>query len=115
MEISGGLSNKLYLIDSGNNAKIKRVFGANTNLLVNRDVECIIMKKLSEYDLGPKIFSCDNYERLEEYLNDYKSLDVSDILSNDELLYKIFVNLKKLHNITVDKISKRPIIFGSNI
>jgi thiamine kinase-like enzyme len=106
--INKGYSNKIYII-KGEPKKLLRIFGENTNLLVNRELENEIMSKLCKYNLCPKILEILENGRIEEYLENFNSMEIKN-LENEELLNSMVKSLKQLHNVEKNK-NKEAVIF----
>lgn len=106
----GGLSNNLELIGPIGNKKIRRVFGKNTNILVNRNDEYLVMKNISDIGLGPKIFENGENERIEEYLEGYKTCISDQIISDGDILTNIFRAYKKIGTIDIPGLKKKSLV-----
>jgi len=92
-ELSGGLSNKIYLI--GDNVLL-RIFGENSNTLVDSDYEAYVMRELGKLGISPKILLEFNGGRLEEFIKNSRSLTTDD-LSDDKILGSLIEKIKQLH------------------
>lgn len=69
--ISGGITNKLYLLESLNSDTklIIRIFGSGTELFIEREKENLVFSFLSSVNIGPKFFGLFQNGRIEGYLN----------------------------------------------
>jgi thiamine kinase-like enzyme len=70
VKLTGGMSNLVWKVDlSGNQSVILRIFGSNSDELINRDTEMQHFVKLSELNIGPKCLATFSNGRIEEFLH----------------------------------------------
>lgn len=98
-ELVGGMSNKIYLL---NDNVILRLFGVNSDVLVNCDNEKYILQTLGAKNLSPKIILDFDGGRLEEYIKNSRILTTFDILHNKTILINLIGKIKELHNINLN-------------
>lgn len=103
---SGGLTNKVYLVDFPNDKRyIIRVFGKNTDAFLNRFLEFRIIKELEEFRLSPRVWVLTSKGSIESYI-DGRVLTRSDF-SEDHTLRMIGKTLRKLHAASILTPSER--------
>ena len=130
-QIQGGITNRLYRLepvafvraeDGGDDALrslppgvIVRVYGDNTELLIDRQKDIENFVALSQQKFGVKLLGLFKNGRIEEYFNDSITLAPSD-LCKPHLTDLIAKELCKMHLLNVVKTSegtekKEPILF----
>lgn len=69
-QIQGGITNLLWKItNEKNQACLVRVYGQNTEIMIDRDKECMIFAELSKRKFGPKLWGRFLNGRVEGYFN----------------------------------------------
>ena len=104
-ELSGGISNKVYVV---NGKALIRIFGNSSHLLVDTDKESYIMRELGRLEISPKILLEFNHGRLEEFIDNSRSLTRDD-LKNDKIIINIINKITQLHKTSLD-LNKTPAI-----
>lgn len=104
-ELSGGISNKVYLV---NGKALIRIFGNSSHLLVDTNKESYIMQELGRLEISPKILLEFNHGRLEEFIDNSRSLTRDD-LKNDKVIINLINKIKQLHKTSLD-LNKTPAI-----
>ncbi|GBG32215.1 Choline/ethanolamine kinase [Hondaea fermentalgiana] len=68
--LQGGITNQLYLMEdkTKNAAALVRLYGPNTELLIDRPVECLVFHILGEKGFGPKLLGLFENGRVEAYI-----------------------------------------------
>lgn len=102
-QLSGGMTNKTFLIESGDNKLVLRVGGFGTSSFINRENEDYNARLASDYYLNVPIYwsNCENGSQLTRFFEN--SIPFSKIQHQDST-YKFFLlqivkALKKLHSI----------------
>jgi thiamine kinase-like enzyme len=83
------------------NSVFFKIFG-RISVLVDRELETYIMKKLNEFNMGPKIFETDSKTyRIEEFVDGHNVLHTFDMLKEDVLtkMISIFSTVNSLGDI----------------
>ncbi len=96
IKLSGGVTNVIYKIITIDNTYILRVYGKNTEQLVDRNNERKVMNYLSSFNLSPKIINEYSEFRIEEFLNGQNNIEPSEY---QDYLCKTLV---KIHNLPVN-------------
>ena len=105
-ELVGGMSNKIYLL---NDNVILRLFGVNSNILVNCDNEKYILQNLEAKNLSPKIILDFDGGRLEEYIKNSRILTTFDVLHNKTILTNLIKKIKELHSVKLN-LDHKPVL-----
>ena len=95
IQINGGLTNIIYKIITDKNNYIFRLYGKETKILIDRDIEKEIMKYLSNYNISPKILYDNQDCRIEEYFEGTTNIHP---LKYQKYLCEI---IKKIHNLPI--------------
>jgi len=107
--ISGGLTNKLYLIKKNkdiscfdkDHAVIIRLYGAGTDLIIDRKVENCVFAQLSTRGIGPTFFGLFQNGRVEEFLIESSVISTEGMV--DHSLYPVVAAcVSKLHVQSMD-------------
>jgi choline/ethanolamine kinase len=70
VKLTGGMSNFVWKVDlSDNQSVILRIYGSNSDVLINRDTEMKHFVNLSELNVGPKCLATFSNGRVEEFLH----------------------------------------------
>lgn len=94
-QMSGGVTNIIYKVVTDKNKYILRIYGKESDLIIDRENERIIMNYLSKYNLGPKIIKEYQDCRIEQYFEGDNNIHPSKYQHN---LCKV---LKKIHNLNI--------------
>jgi len=86
-----------------------RIYGENTENLIDREKEIKLYRYLSEKKLAPKLYSEFAIGRIEEFI-EATTLTAQDI-RNPEIFTKVARRLASLHNLEIDHISNNPCLF----
>jgi thiamine kinase-like enzyme len=106
-QLSGGITNKLYRIQSEKGDCTVRIYGDKTDLFINRDNEANAIRKMSEIGVSSKLvkYMPDKGVTIVEYIDD------AIVLTNDHFrdlsLYPTIVEpIRKIHNsgVTLERI-----------
>ena len=102
IELSGGITNKLYIVKNANapafdNSVIVRLYGAGTDLIIDRKSENSVFAQLSSRGIGPNFLGLFENGRVEQFIVDSKTLTVSD-LSNSSVSLLIAESVAHLHS-----------------
>ena len=106
-QLSGGITNKLYRIQSEKGDCTVRIYGDKTDLFINRDNEANTIRKMSEVGVSSKLvkYMPDKGVTIVEYIDD------AIVLTNDHfrevsLLPTIVEPIRKIHNsgVTLERI-----------
>lgn len=81
--LQGGLTNQLYLVKhaahpDGAGAALVRIYGENTEILIDRAEECQVFHVLAKKGFGPQLYGLFDNGRVEEFLPS-KGLEPSDM------------------------------------
>ena len=95
-KLSGGMTNSVYKIINKNDNFILRIFGNNTNMLIDRENEKNIINHLSKYNYAPKILEQFDNSRIEEYIDGCPNIDPCKYQK------EICDSLRKIHDINYD-------------
>jgi len=98
-KLNGGASNEVYQI---NDTMLLRVFGANSNVLVNQENERHIMNELGKKGISPKILLEFKGGRLEEFIKDSRSLTFNDLTCNSLIFFNLIGKIKEVHNAQIN-------------
>jgi len=66
--LQGGITNQLYKANHGDKSVLVRVYGRNTEVLIDRDEEEMIFHILSEKQFGPKLYGIFENGRVEGFI-----------------------------------------------
>lgn len=102
--LTGGLSNTIYLLEG---KSIIRLYGPSRGGLIDTKTELRIMKYLSALGITPKILLEFDGGRLEEYIDDSRQMDQSDIW-NDKIRNQFISEVKLLHDTEINDLDKEP-------
>lgn len=95
-KLSGGMTNSVYKIINKNDQFILRIFGNNTNMLIDRKNEANIINYLSKYNYAPKILQQFYNSRIEEYIDGCPNIDPYKYQK------EICDSIRKIHDINYD-------------
>eukprot|EP00210_Caulerpa_lentillifera_P004333 g4133.t2 len=98
-EVSGGISNLLFKAEVPNRGSpvLVRIFGNNTDLVVDRKIELCVMQYASSHGFNVKVLGLFANGRLETFL-DSRSLTVEE-MRHPAAVSKIAKKLAELHNL----------------
>lgn len=105
-ELSGGTSNKIYLL---NDNIILRLYGKNSDTLVDHKNEKYITNELSKLNISPKIVCDFDGGRLEEFIKNSRLPTTNDLLTNKEILINVIKKMRELHNVKLN-LNENPIL-----
>ena len=96
--LNGGITNKLYWVSSKKGNITVRIYGDNTEIFINRDVEVENMKRIAKVGISPRLVKYMPGYRVTivEFIPGYV-LKNSDFLK-EELHEKIVRPIRKIHN-----------------
>jgi hypothetical protein len=98
--LTGGISNMLFVLTSGVERLIIRLFGNGTELFISRDVENKVFTRLSTLQLAPTFHGLFVGGRVEGYI-DAKALE-PDEMSVPEVFMKVSKVVAQLHSVNMD-------------
>lgn len=96
IKLSGGVTNIIYKIITSDNTYVLRVYGKNTEQLIDRSNERQIMHYLSQFNLSPKIISEYPEFRIEEFFDGQNNIPPLEYQDN------LCKTLLKIHNLPVN-------------
>lgn len=103
-QIRGGITNLLWKLSNDRGRSILvRAYGENTEVLIDRDLECAILQELSDLRFAPKLYGLFANGRVEEFLDDAKPFEPSYQMgerSPVDFPVLIAKELRKMHAIT---------------
>ena len=95
-KVKGGNTNELYLVDPNDDKHKKlliRIYGKNTDILINRKCEEILFKELSDLQFGPKLYGIFGNGRIEQY---YQNAEIHKLHKRQHYT-KIAQTMAKMH------------------
>lgn len=105
--ITGGITNALFKVtnaelpaESAQKAVILRVFGDNTDLLIDRKKELSVLLQLNKHDFGAKVLTTFSNGRIEEYLTSV-AMDFNQCVQ-DKYISKIARLTAKFHAMDIE-------------
>ena len=105
--ITGGITNALFKVtnvelgeENSKKAVILRVFGDNTDLLIDRKKELSVLLQLNEHGFGAKVLATFRNGRIEEYLTS-KAMDYTQCVQ-EKYISKIAKLTAKFHLLNID-------------
>eukprot|EP01059_Diplonema_ambulator_P034642 TRINITY_DN7877_c1_g1_i1.p1 TRINITY_DN7877_c1_g1~~TRINITY_DN7877_c1_g1_i1.p1 ORF type:complete len:528 (+),score=214.73 TRINITY_DN7877_c1_g1_i1:826-2409(+) len=111
--LTGGLSNKLYTVErtepqeDGVKKVVVRMLGSGD--LVDRAKEAVIVKRLSEIGVGPRLFGSFANGRIEEFSNGLALRFYH--LKKPQILQQVAQKMADFHKIDIPAISREPSLF----
>jgi hypothetical protein len=66
-QIQGGITNLLWKVECGPRAALVRVYGENTEVMIDRQLECVLFAELSRRGFGPQLHGLFANGRVEGY------------------------------------------------
>ncbi|KAH9254604.1 hypothetical protein BASA81_007361 [Batrachochytrium salamandrivorans] len=103
-QIRGGITNLLWKLSNDRGRSILvRAYGENTEVLIDRELECSILQELSDLHFAPKLYGLFANGRVEEFLDDAKPFEPSYQMgerSPVDFPVLIAKELHKMHSIT---------------
>lgn len=110
--ISGALTNSIFrILFEDFPPMLLRVYGKNTDEVINREKELGLLKKLSQKNIGPKLLGIFTNGRFEQFLDGYVTLD-KDHIRDPVILEMIAKRMKELHvNIDLDPTDEAPMLW----
>jgi len=97
--VSGGITNQLYRLDAEERPTVLvRLYGANTEVIIDRETENALFAKLSETGFGPTYYGRFTNGRVEGFLHGFEALE-PDQMSDPHLRKLIAYRLAELHDI----------------
>eukprot|EP01064_Diplonema_japonicum_P035480 TRINITY_DN771_c12_g1_i1.p1 TRINITY_DN771_c12_g1~~TRINITY_DN771_c12_g1_i1.p1 ORF type:complete len:555 (+),score=98.96 TRINITY_DN771_c12_g1_i1:56-1666(+) len=111
--LTGGLSNKLYTVEAvevpeGQCRKVVvRILGSGD--LVDRDIESVVVRALSEINVGPKLFGSFDGGRIEEFSNGLALRFYH--LNKPQVLSEVSKKIADFHNMSIPGIPCEPGLF----
>jgi len=115
--ISGGITNILFLVSCSNNNDIPpvlvRLYGANTEILIDRERENRIFAELSVKGFAPMYYGRFITGRVEGYLP-ARSLQPHEMGQNTPVDFQRFIarEVARLHNLDVSCCSRQPVLWN---
>eukprot|EP01064_Diplonema_japonicum_P036493 TRINITY_DN8210_c1_g1_i1.p1 TRINITY_DN8210_c1_g1~~TRINITY_DN8210_c1_g1_i1.p1 ORF type:complete len:368 (+),score=58.42 TRINITY_DN8210_c1_g1_i1:44-1147(+) len=107
--ISGGITNMLYKVTAKNgNAVLIRLYGENTDKLIDRNEENRILAELSKVGFAPGFFGKFKTGRVEEFLP-MRNLKPEE-MAMKEFIPAIARELNKLHSLTIPPVKPSSLI-----
>ena len=96
--LTGGITNKLYRIQSEKGDLVLRIYGEKTELFINRDYEADAIKKMADLDISPKLvkYMPEKGVTIVEYITGSYTLKNEDFL-NKNLHEKITNPIRRIH------------------
>ena len=103
IERMGGLTNRTYLVNTGDKKYVVRLPGAGTEKLINRHDEKISTELACDINIDTKLyyFDTDKGVKISQYIDDSETMHLADMQKEENIV--LVANLfKKLHNSGVD-------------
>ena len=87
-QIGGGYTNLLFLLtpkttSAASHKFLVRVYGANTELLIDREREEKLLWELGEVGFAPKLFGLFGNGRMEQWYDDAETLELNELRPRD--------------------------------
>ena len=97
--LSGGITNKLYRVQSERGDVAVRIYGDKTELFINRDYEADAIEKMAAVGISPKLIKYlpEWSVTIVEFITGSYTLKSPDFL-NDDLREKIVDPIRRIHN-----------------
>jgi ethanolamine kinase len=109
LTVQGGITNRLYKVSFKDEHLLIRIYGDNTEILINRERDNDVFQQLSNIGFGIKLYATFNNGRIEEYI-DCTTLSVDD-MCNVVLSRAIATKLCELHSLPIKQtIFKKKVI-----
>lgn len=106
IKVSGGITNALYivsLIGETTTKVVLRLFGAGTELFIDRKTENAVFAHLSTVGYGPVFLGLFKNGRLEGFLNDMRSL-VPEEMWLPPICHQVATNIAFLHDQNIEEV-----------
>ncbi len=96
--LTGGITNKLYRIQSEKGDLVLRIYGEKTELFINRDFEADAINKMADLGISPKLvkYMPEKGVTIVEYITGSYTLKNEDFL-NKKLHEKIVNPIRRIH------------------
>lgn len=66
--LCGGITNELFKVSSGDTNVLFRIYGAKTDLVIDRQRENNVLSQLTKLNFGPKVYGTVLFGRVEQFL-----------------------------------------------
>jgi ethanolamine kinase len=115
VQISGGITNLLYKVSGGGGAGaaaalsvLVRIYGPNTEILINREEECDLFEELAGLKFGPPYLGRFSNGRVEGYLDQSRALEPDDMGATDpiDMISLIAQEMARMHSLQVRALAR---------
>ena len=100
-QMTGGQTNLLFKVTSPVQSVLVRVYGANTEAFIDRELECRVLGALSARGVGPTLFGTFDNGRIEGFFDSSRSLEFAELPQTSPVDFSklIAVELARLHGL----------------
>eukprot|EP00516_Mucochytrium_quahogii_P001856 CAMPEP_0203760686 /NCGR_PEP_ID=MMETSP0098-20131031/13930_1 /ASSEMBLY_ACC=CAM_ASM_000208 /TAXON_ID=96639 /ORGANISM=" , Strain NY0313808BC1" /LENGTH=401 /DNA_ID=CAMNT_0050654363 /DNA_START=118 /DNA_END=1319 /DNA_ORIENTATION=- len=107
--LQGGLTNQLYLVDDGKHEPVLvRIYGQNTEILIDRKKDTDVFHMLSDRKFGPELFGLFENGRVEQYI--HSQVLTPPEMGEDKFVPLISRELARMHSLDLP-LNREPYLF----